>query len=122
MANSVQKKWMSDIAEFISETGLNGLYGSEFENRFDFQLHHVVGRKGKHNKIAIGHEFIIPVPVELHEVMSNDPDNITNFKNNFVKRFGSQSGIFQVLCSCMSQWGYKVPSDEIYQAIMDTRK
>jgi hypothetical protein len=122
MANTVQKRWMSDIADFISETGLGGLYGPEFENRFDFQLHHVVGRTGKHNKIAIGHEFVIPVPTELHEVMSNHPDNVSNFKNSFTKRFGSQCSIYQVLYACMGQWGYELPGDEIYQAIMDTRK
>ena len=121
-ANAKQKQWMSDIAEFIQEVGLDGLYGHEFKGRYDFQLHHVLGRSAKHNKVAIGHEFIIPVPFELHDVSSNDPDNVTHYKNAFVKRFGTQSSIFQILISCMGQWGYDTPSIEIYNAIMDTGK
>ena len=119
-ANAKQKQWMKDIAEFTNEVGLGYLYGSEFEGRTDFQLHHVLGRSAKHNKIPIGHEFIIPVPFELHDVDSNHPDNVTHRKKAFVERFGDQRGIFQVLYAGIAQWGYDVPSMEIYNAIMDT--
>ncbi len=119
-ANAKQKQWMKDIAEFTNEVGLGCLYGPEFEGRTDFQLHHVLGRSAKHNKIAIGHEFIIPVPFELHDVNSNHPENVTHRKKAFIKRFGSQTSIFQVLYSGVAQWGYDVPSMEIYNAIMDT--
>ncbi len=119
-ANAKHKQWMKDIAEFTNEVGLGCLYGPEFEGRTDFQLHHVLGRSAKHNKIPIGHEFIIPVPFELHDVNSNHPENVTHRKKSFVKRFGDQRGIFQVLYSGVAQWGYDVPSMEIYNAIMDT--
>lgn len=119
-ANAKQKKWMHDIAKFTNEVGLGCLYGPEFDGRTDFQLHHVLGRSAKHNKIAIGHEFIIPVPFELHDVGSNHPENVTHRKKAFVKRFGDQRGIFQILCAGVAQWGYDVPSMEIYSAIMDT--
>ncbi len=125
-ANAKQKQWMKDIASFIDEVGLGGLYGQEFEGRKDFQLHHVLGRSAKHNKVAIGHWFIIPVPVELHDVSSNNPDNVTHFKNNFTKRFGDQRGLFQILYSCMDKWNdfdfnnYSIPPEEVYNAIMDT--
>ena len=113
---------MKNIAKFVEDEGLGVLYGHEFAGRKDFQLHHVLGRSAKHNKVAIGHWFIIPVPVELHDVHSNHPDNVTHFKKNFVKRFGEQCGIFQILVSCMErfrEYDMNVP-DEVYAAIMDT--
>lgn len=121
-ANAAQKRWMKSIADFIENESLGILYGPEFEGRKDFQLHHVLGRSAKHNKVAIGYWFIIPVPIELHDVHSNHPDNVTHFKKNFVKRFGQQCGIFQCLVGCMQQFGeydMNVP-DEVYAAIMDT--
>ena len=46
----------------------------------------------------------------------------SNFKKNFVKRFGEQCGIFQCMVGCMLQWGYtKEFDDDVYNAIMDTR-
>ena len=119
-ANAIQKKWMSDIAAFIQEVGLYGLYGEEYRGRFDFQLHHVLGRSAKHNKVSIGHEFIIPVPIELHDPNMTNEFHVGHCKKAFVEKFGSQSSIFQILISCMGQWGYDVPSMEIYNAIMDT--
>ncbi len=125
--NAAEKRWLKSISEFIENEGLGILYGIEFEGRSDFQLHHVVGRTAKHNKIEIGHWFVIPVPWELHDVDSNNPDNVTHFKHNFTKRFGEQCGIFQILVSVMDKWNdfncnYEIPSKEIYTAIMDTRK
>ncbi len=119
-ANSKQKKWLSDMAAFISQESLGILY-PEYEGQYNFELHHVLGRSAKHNKVAIGHWFVIPVPKELHNVMSNHPDNVTHFKKRFVTRFGSQCWIFQCLVGVMGQWGYDVPNGEVYEAIMDTR-
>ena len=116
--NAVQKQWMKDVAEWAyQELGClyDGYCGDSFE------LHHVVGRSAKHNKVAIGHEFIIPVPTELHNVMSNHPDNVTHFKKNFVKRFGSQSSLFVAMIISMGELGYVGPSDEVINAIQDTR-
>ena len=125
-ANAAQKIWMVNIADFINEVGLGLLYGPEYEGRTDFQLHHVLGRSAKHNKVPIGHDFIIPVPFELHDVSSNHPLNVTHHKKAFVKEFGQQCVIFQVLHSCMSQcndfngYSYSLPSSEVYEAIMST--
>ena len=126
-ANAKQKQWMSDIANFIDEVGMGGLYGEEYEGRTDFQLHHVLGRSAKHNKVAIGHWFVIPVPFELHDVSSNHPLNVTHHKKAFKNEFGDQCGIFQILYSCMDKWNdfedfnYSMPGIEVYNAIMDTR-
>lgn len=118
-ANAAQKKWMSDIAKW-AEGNLDALYGVEWAGA-PYQLHHVLGRSAKHNKVAIGHEFIIPVPVALHDVSSSHPLNVTHHKKAFVDEFGEQCGLFQLMYSAMERSGYKVPSLDIYFAIMGTR-
>lgn len=119
-ANAVQKKWMSDIADWAQDN-LYVLYGDEYnDSNLPFELHHVVGRSAKHNKVSIGHEFILPVPFELHNVMENHKDNVTNFKKNFVKRFGNQRDLFNDMFAVMKAQGYTVPSYNVYDAIMET--
>lgn len=116
-ANAKQKKWMSDIADWANNN-LGVLYFGYQGGAFE--LHHVLGRSAKHNKTAIGHEFIIPVPVELHNVMSNHPNNVTHFKKNFVKVYGQQRDIFKFMVMIMGNEGYDVPSLELCNAIMET--
>jgi len=120
-ANAAQKKWMADIASFIEVNGLHVLYGAEYLARTDFQLHHVLGRSAKHNKIAIGHWFIIPVPFELHDINEKNDLNVSYFKHNFTDKFGLQSEIFSTMIRYMKDLPFKIPSDEVYNSIMDTR-
>ncbi len=117
-ANAKQKQWMKDITEW-AEDNIQLVYGVNYFNA-NIQRHHVLGRSAKHNKVEIGHWFILPIPFELHDVSSNHPENVTHRKKAFVKRFGDQRSIFQVLYAGVAQWGYDVPSIEIYNAIMDT--
>lgn len=119
--NAVQKQWMSDIADW-ADSDLYCLYGDEYSSDYEpIELHHVTGRSSKQNKVAIGHEFILPVPFELHNVMSNHKDNVTNFKKNFVKRFGTQRELFSDMVAIMKAQGYVVPGDEVLRAIGSTK-
>ena len=118
--NSDEKQWLDDIVNHINDYGL-GFYGDEFEGRTDFQIHHVLGRTAKQNKVEIGHWFILPVPIELHAPGSNHPDNVTHFKHNFTRRYGNQRDIFESLMESMFDSGYPTPNDEVYHAIMSTR-
>lgn len=106
-ANAKQKKWMAAIVDWsICNIGL--LYGDEYDGAIP-QLHHVLGRSAKHDKIAIGHEFILPVPFELHDVSSNHPDNVTHCKKAFIKRFGNQRDLFLTMVESMRDQGYELP-------------
>ena len=121
-ANAKQKQFMSDIVEFVKDSGwLQFVYGHEYSYSA-LELHHVTGRASKHNKIPIGHWFIIPVPFELHNVLSDNTLNVTHFKHNFTSQFGSQSHIFKRLIDGMKVNGYEIPPEEVVTAIMDTRK
>ena len=118
-ANTVQKKWMDDITLWAKNGGLRFLYGDEWEFS-PFQRHHVLGRTAKHNKVAIGHEFILPLPFDLHDVSSDHPENVTHCKKAFIKRFGTQRELFNVMYKDMMLY-YVTPDYNIKAAIMDTR-
>jgi len=117
-ANTAQKQWMSDIAEW-AENNIQILYGDDYIDS-PFQLHHVVGRSAKHNKVHIGHAFIIPVPFELHDVSSNHPCNVTHFKKKFVKKYFRQSYLFVTMLNEMADEDYELPDTDVISAIMDT--
>lgn len=117
-ANAAQKKWMSDIAEWASDEGMNVL--ADWDYSRGFQLHHVLGRSAKHNKVAIGHEFIIPVPIQYHDINEKNDLNVSYFKHNFTERFGKQFELFVTMYEVMRVRGYSVPSKGVLNAIMDT--
>lgn len=117
-ANAVQKKWMSDIAEWANDNLVHLFPDYRGEG---FQLHHVIGRSAKHNKVAIGHEFILPIPFDLHDVNSNHELNVTHHKHSFTNAFGTQRSLFEKMCISMECYGYKTLELKTYLAIMGTR-
>lgn len=119
-ATAAQKQWMSDISSACEQGILGGMYGEEYEQCNNWQLHHVKGRAYKHNKVAIGHWFIIPVPFDLHDVSSNHPLNVTHNKHAFTDEFGLQSVLFENMVGMMSAIGYKMLPDNVFDSIMDT--
>ena len=120
-ANKLQKDWMDSITKFINDNGLGILYDG-YEGRIEMQRHHVLGRSAKHNKVHIGHWFVIPVPYELHEPNEKHEFHVGHRKNKFVSKFGKQSDIFSKMCDIMRSQGYFQPVPaKAYWAIMDTR-
>ena len=119
-ANAAQKQWMSDIAGWAVEN-IGFLYGQEYNGAL-VQLHHVLGRSAKHNKIAIGHWFILPVPYELHDVSGNSIFNVTHHKHSFTNKFGNQRDLFGKMISDMGNAmdGHQTPPFNVVLSIMDT--
>jgi hypothetical protein len=119
MANLAQRQWMKTISEWHQSVGFidHSLNGCEF------QLHHVAGRKFKHNKIAIGEWFILPLPFVLHDVSSGSKLNVTHYKHRFTEVFGLQSELFKQMIDSMVEYGAELPfGQDVINAIMDTRK
>ena len=120
MSNALETKWHGIIADWYegfgyNNTSLNGCYRC--------QHHHVIGRKGKHNKVHIGGFFVLPLPKEFHDPMSNNIYNVTHHKHNFTGRFGLQTELFKEMIDSMVEFGYKLPfGQDVTEAIMDTRK
>ncbi len=117
-ANAKQKQWMKDITEW-AEDNIQLVYGINYFNA-NIQRHHVLGRSAKHNKVDIGHWFILPIPFELHDVSSNHPENVTHRKKDFVKRFGNQRDLFLMMVEDMRERGYELPPAEVCKAIRST--
>ena len=115
--NAYEKAWMKRVAEFAM---CHGSY-PDFETNI-FQVHHVCGRKYKHNKIPIGHYFILPINPEYHDFMSNHELNVTHFRKRYTDAFGTQREQFadmerRIREEDDRQW---IPT-KVYQAIMNTR-
>ena len=114
-ANAAQKQWMSIISDWANES-IGELYGDEWSGS-QFQLHHVLGRSAKQDKIEIGHWFILPVPIALHDVSSNHLLNVTHHKKSFVRKFGKQSEIFNQMLHSMLDENLLTPRFDIANAI-----
>ena len=119
-ANAKQSKLLDDMTELVNEIGFGFLYGQEYQGYNAIQRHHVLGRSAKHNKVPIGHWFVIPVPFELHDVLSNHPLNVTHRKKAFTKKFGMQRDIYAKLIEAMVENCYAVPDEYILEAIQLT--
>ena len=118
-ANAKQKQFMSDIAHWCENcSGIYYLYGFGWGDS-QFHLHHVKGRSFKHKKTQVGHDFIIPVPIILHDFNSNNELNVTHYKHKFTKEFGSQVNIYMTMINDMKAFGYSVPDEEILDIIGD---
>jgi len=117
-ANAAQKQWMSTISDWATEN-IGDLYGDEWSGS-QFQLHHVLGRSAKQDKVEIGHWFILPVPIALHDVSSNHLLNVTHHKKSFVRKFGKQSEIFSQMVHSMFDENLLTPHFDIANAIGST--
>ena len=89
----------------------------------DVQLHHVVGRTYKNNKVLIGPWFILPLCMRLHDVHSSDPLNVTHYPKKFSLEYGLQKDIFCEMCDNLVIEGIILPfGDNVLESIKDTRK
>ena len=120
-ANAEQKKWLSDVAEWAQDN-LHVLYGEAYRGYNSIQLHHVTGRASKHNKVEVGHWYILAIPKELHDVMSNHSLNVTHRKKAFTAKYGMQKDLFGKMVNSMGLQGYAIPSDDVFWAILSTNE
>lgn len=106
------KQWLSTVTD----------HGCVVTGRSDIQRHHVCGRKAKHNKIAIGEWFVLPLWWELHDISSNREDNVTHYRHRFTDKYGLQSDLFAKMVETLENSGAEVPGQEILDAIANTGK
>ena len=120
-ANAKQRQWMKDITDW-AQHNLYVLYGDDYNDSYiPIQRHHVLGRAAKQNKVSIGHWFILPVPFELHDPNVTHEFHVGHCKNSFTDKYGNQRDLFADMYATMRAQGYEVPSEDVLNAIMDTR-
>lgn len=91
-----------------------------------FHIHHPVGRTRVARlgalKVHIGQWFCFPLAVELHEVGSDHPHNVTHRKRAFVEAYGKQSELFRSMCEQLEQDGPLPFPHEVIDAVLSTRE
>lgn len=120
--NKQEKEFMKAVMDFHKDYGVGYLYGGEWRGS-DLQCHHVAGRAYKQNKIHIGHYFILPVPVFLHDVSSPHPLNVTHWRNRFTATFGMQRYLWESMVSRMHSLGAieELPPIDVILSIARTK-
>lgn len=103
-----QKKWREEVRELgcIIERSKGGI-----------EIHHVLGATAKHNKVVIGHWFILPLTGWYHR--ENPILNVTDNKKLFEANFGSQVELFIQLLE-LYEFHYEKPHPvpaEVVEAI-----
>ncbi len=113
-SKAVEKAWLQRVAE----------YGGFVAGTNNLQIHHCVGREGKHNKYHIGRWFVLPLAFDLHDVSSNNEYNITHHRKAFVEKFGKESELFLEMCLDMVREENKpLPfCDGVMDSILDTNR
>jgi len=101
------------------------------------QVHHVVGRKGKHNKVLIGPYFILPLHEDYHMITGAHRNAWHKNKKGFIREFGDPRDLWNhvqagIEAEALAMFFSGNPdarnpkkevglTDEICEAIMDYR-
>ncbi|GAL18547.1 hypothetical protein JCM19235_1970 [Vibrio maritimus] len=113
----LEKAWLNRVAEFAQQ---HGAFPHQANN--NIELHHVAGRKAKHNKIHIGKWFVIPMMFDFHNPNSNHPLNVTHYRKRFTDRYGDQRTLWAQMATQILAEDGDLPFDaEVINAIADTR-
>ena len=108
-----EKVWLSRLAE----------YGCVVTGETNIQIHHCVGREGKHNKYHIGRIFVLPLAFRLHDVSKTDePLNITHHRKACIEAYALECQLFEYMCHELENDGPLPFTEEEMAAIMDTRR
>ena len=111
--NSEQRRWREAVR------GLGSILGP---SRHAIEIHHCAGRTARHNKVDIGHWWILPLTSQEHGMLHGDMGRfeIEALEFNPVGRWDCEKFLFHKVL--MSLDGTLEPPYEVIQAIMDYRK
>ena len=116
---SAKRNWIQQVVNWAYDGGLETLGFAKEQ----FHIHHPVGRTAKHNKVHIGEWWILPVPIRLHDVHSNDPLNVTHNKRAFEAHYGQQTRLWELMVVDMQLKGYMIPfGDDVKEAVKTWRR
>lgn len=111
---TLEQQWVNSVADFA--TNSNWLFKNFRGYSGDpcaYHIHHIEGRKAKRkvNLISekVGEFYILPVPIDLHDVHSNNPLNVTHAKKKFESVIGEQKELWRDMVNRMRNEGYLIP-------------
>jgi hypothetical protein len=121
---ALELKWRGIVADFARETSWTyDLFGNCLDSVSKFELDHFLGARAK-RKVGliskpVGELAILPIPYELHNVMSDHEFNKTLRPAAFRDRFNRDEILFQNMIDNMKSNGYEIPfSQDIINAIV----
>ena len=109
-----EKEWLARVTRYAEEHG-------EFPTQdfMAFDRHHVKGREFKHNKVAIGRWYVLPVSKKYHEI-NNNAFNVSSYPRRYESEFGTQRDQFLAMCAVIHSEDGSLPFiDEVLHAIGD---
>ena len=109
-----EKDWLARVTRYGEEHG-------EFPTQdfMAFDRHHVKGREFKHNKVAVGRWYVLPISKHYHEI-NNNVFNVSSYPKTYEAEFGKQRDQFIAMCAVIrSEDGYLPFIDEVLHAIGD---
>lgn len=111
------KRWLQRVARYADD------HGCWPKDAFTpYQIHHVVGRTGRHNKVDIGNWFVLPIHPHFHDPNSDNKLNITHFRKRFTERYGSQVDLWKEMVDTIMEEDGELPfGEDVYWAICQTR-
>jgi hypothetical protein len=119
-----EKDWLDVVVEFASNSDfLSNKYGHVTANHFNWEVDHILGAKTKRKingvSYGVGELAIMPIPFELHNVMSNNPLNRTTNPGVYRQSFGHEKQVWLEMIRAMQNEGYKIPfSEDVIQSII----
>jgi hypothetical protein len=119
-----EKEWHLDVVNFAkSSTWLRDIYQNYCIDPYSFQLDHIVGAKAKRKingvTTKVGEWAVMPIPIELHDLTSNNPLNRTLRPGAFRKTIGNEKLIWLGFIDAMKSDGYELPfSEDIINSIV----
>ncbi|MFT6988188.1 MAG: hypothetical protein ACJASL_000148 [Paraglaciecola sp.] len=119
-----EKDWMETLVEFAKESNwLKDKYSHIRGVTPAFEVDHILGAKTKRkiNGVSwrVGELAIMPIPFELHNLMSKHPYNRTTNPGKYRSTFGHEKQVWLEMIRAMQDEGYEIPfSEEVIQAII----
>lgn len=108
--NAAERRWLEAVVDY-------GPAALDLSCQ-KMEVHHVAGRSAKHNKVDIGHWWILYLPKTLHDLAGTPAFDQQIFGFTFGGRWDAEKLLFRRVASDLREL---IP-DEVYQAIMDYRR
>jgi len=116
-----EKRWRGIVADFATEsTWLDDWFGEHVIDPNMFEIDHILGAQAKRKPFGrVGEYAILPLPFELHNVLSKHRLNRTTNPGKFRENIIHEKLLFGNMINAMKRDGYEIPfSDEIVNAIV----
>lgn len=110
--NAEQRRWLEQVVK----------HGSVVSREpWSVVVHHVTGRESKHNKVDIGHWFILPLTPGEHDLLHSDQTAFESRAIGFnpVGRWDCEKFLFLRMVETFEEWGQMTPPEDVMLSIKE---